>query len=52
MEIRKVGVVGCGTMGSGIAEVCARSGYPVVVSEINQNFLDKGMAAIRLRPLT
>lgn len=47
MEIRKVGVVGCGTMGSGIAEVCARSGYPVVVSEINQNFLDKGMAAIR-----
>jgi len=47
MEIRKVGVVGCGTMGAGIAEVCARSGYPVVVSEINQTFLDKGMAAIR-----
>jgi len=47
MEVRKVGVVGCGLMGAGIAEVCARSGYAVVVSEINQTLLDKGMAAIR-----
>lgn len=47
MEIRKVGVVGCGLMGSGIAEVCARSGYSVVVSEINQELLDKGMAALK-----
>jgi 3-hydroxybutyryl-CoA dehydrogenase len=47
MEIKKVGVVGCGLMGSGIAEVCARSGYSVVVLEVNQQFLDKGMAAIR-----
>lgn len=47
MEIKKVGVVGCGQMGSGIAEVCARSGYSVVVSEINQEFLDKGMAALK-----
>lgn len=46
MKIRKVGVVGCGLMGSGIAEVCARSGYSVVVSEINQELLDKGMAAL------
>lgn len=47
MEIKKVGVVGCGLMGSGIAEVCARSGYSVAVLEVNQQFLDKGMAAIR-----
>ena len=43
MEIKKVGVEGCGLMGSGIAEVCVRSGYDVVVAEVNQEFLDKGM---------
>ena len=43
MEIKKVGVVGCGLMGSGIAEVCARAGYSVVVAEVNQEFLDMGM---------
>ena len=46
MEIKKVGVVGCGLMGRGIAEVSARAGYDVVVSEINQELLDKGLAAI------
>ena len=46
MEIKKVGVIGCGLMGGGIAQVCAQSGYPTVVSEINQQLLDKGMAAI------
>ncbi len=46
MEIKKVGVVGCGTMGSGIAQVCAQSGYQVVVSEINDELLDKGLASI------
>ena len=47
MEIKKVGVVGCGIMGSGITEVCARSGYSTVVSEINQELLDKGMKSIQ-----
>jgi len=47
MEIKKVGVVGCGLMGSGIAEVCARSGYSVAVLEVNQEFLGKGMSAIK-----
>ena len=46
MEIRKVGVVGCGFMGSGIAQVCAQSGYQVVVSEINDELLNKGLASI------
>ena len=46
MEIKKVGVVGCGTMGSGIAQVCAQSGYQVVVSEIDDELLNKGLASI------
>ena len=46
MEIKKVGVIGCGLMGAGIAQVCARAGYQVVVSEINETLLNKGMAAI------
>jgi 3-hydroxybutyryl-CoA dehydrogenase len=43
MEIKKVGVVGCGLMGSGIVEVCAKAGYEVVVSEITDEFLQGGM---------
>jgi 3-hydroxybutyryl-CoA dehydrogenase len=43
MEIKKVGVVGCGLMGSGIVEVCARAGYDVIVREINDAFLEKGL---------
>jgi len=46
MEIRKVGVVGCGQMGGGITQVCAQSGYQVVVSEINDELLNKGLASI------
>ncbi len=46
MVLKKIGVVGCGLMGRGIAEVSAKTGYDVVVSEINKELLDKGMAAI------
>jgi len=46
MEIKKVGVVGCGAMGSGITQLCAQSGYQVVVSEINDELLKKGLASI------
>ncbi len=46
MEIRKVGVVGCGFMGSGITQACAQSGYQVVVSEINDMLLNKGLSSI------
>jgi len=46
MEIKKIGVVGCGLMGSGITQVCAQSGYQVVVSEINNELLNKGLASI------
>ena len=47
LGIRKVGVVGCGLMGSGIAETCARAGYEVLVREVNQQLLDKGFQSIR-----
>ena len=46
MAISKVGVVGCGLMGGGIAQTCAQSGYEVVVREVNQELLDKGLARI------
>jgi 3-hydroxybutyryl-CoA dehydrogenase len=46
MEIKKVGVVGCGVMGSGIVQVCAQSGYQVVTSEINDELLNKGLGSI------
>jgi 3-hydroxybutyryl-CoA dehydrogenase len=46
MTIEKVGVLGCGLMGSGIAEVAARAGYPTVVREVSQELLDRGLARI------
>ena len=45
-EIKKVGVLGCGLMGSGIAQVAAAAGYTTVVREVAQPFLDKGKAGI------
>lgn len=47
MEIRKVGVLGCGLMGSGIAQICAQAGYETVVREVSQEFLDKGLGRVR-----
>lgn len=47
MEIRKVGVVGCGLMGGGIAQVAAQSGYDVVVREINEQLLNAGLDRIK-----
>src|SRR5215472_7971535 len=46
MTIKKVGVLGCGLMGSGIAQVAATAGYDVTVLEQEQKFLDKGFAGI------
>ena len=46
MAIEKVGVVGCGLMGSGIAQVAAQAGCQVTVREVSQQFLDKGLQSI------
>ena len=47
MSIERVGVVGCGLMGSGIAEVCARAGLDVVVREVDADAVAGGRERIR-----
>src|SRR5258708_3992181 len=47
MEIKKVGVIGAGTMGNGIAHVFAKSGYEVVLCDVGQQYLDRGLATMR-----
>ena len=46
MEIQRIGVIGVGLMGAGVAEVCARTGYDTLVREINDEFLAKGLERI------
>ena len=46
MEIKKVGVLGCGLMGSGIAQVSAMAGFDTTVLEVEQKYIDKGFAGI------
>ena len=46
MAIQKVGVVGCGLMGSGIAQVCAASGFPTTVREVSAELVEKGLKGI------
>jgi 3-hydroxybutyryl-CoA dehydrogenase len=46
MSIKSVGVIGAGTMGNGIAHVFARSGYSVILCDVEQRFLERGLATI------
>src|SRR5947209_13061096 len=46
MEIKTVGVLGAGTMGNGIAHVFARSGYQVLLCDVQQGFLDRALETI------
>jgi 3-hydroxybutyryl-CoA dehydrogenase len=46
MEIQRVGIVGAGTMGNGIAHVFARNGFPVLLCDVEQRFLDRGLNSI------
>jgi 3-hydroxybutyryl-CoA dehydrogenase len=46
MNIRRVGVLGAGLMGSGIAEVCAKAGYETLVREVSEELVKKGMGRI------
>jgi len=45
-EIKRVGVLGCGLMGSGIAQVAATAGYDTIVRDVSKEFLDRGRAGI------
>src|SRR6185312_4188371 len=47
MQIRTVGVLGCGLMGSGIAQVAAAAGYRTIVREVNDHALQAGLGRIR-----
>ncbi len=47
MQIKTVGVLGCGLMGSGIAQVCAASGYKTIVREVDDSVLQKGLGRVR-----
>ena len=47
MAIRKVGVLGCGLMGAGIAEISAKAGYSTVVREVSDDLVTKGLARIK-----
>ncbi len=47
MEIRKVGVLGCGLMGAGIAQVAASAGFETVVKEVSDDLINKGFARDR-----
>ena len=46
MDIESIAVIGAGTMGNGIAQVCAASGFPVIMTDVSQMALDRGMKAI------
>src|ERR1700676_720632 len=46
MAIQRVGVIGAGTMGNGIAHVFARSGYEVILCDVEQRFLDRALGTI------
>jgi 3-hydroxybutyryl-CoA dehydrogenase len=48
-EIRKVGVLGCGLMGGGIAQVCAQAGYDTVVRELSDELVEHGLSGIAKR---
>ncbi|WP_337869973.1 3-hydroxybutyryl-CoA dehydrogenase [Meiothermus sp.] len=47
MEIRKIGVIGAGQMGAGIAQVAAQAGYTVVLRDLEQTFLERGLSSIK-----
>ena len=46
MDIKKIGVVGAGAMGNGIAQVAAQTGYQVILRDIKDEFVDRGIKNI------
>ena len=50
MEIKRIGVIGAGLMGGGIAQVAAQSGFQVNLMDVEERFLTKGIATIEKKP--
>ena len=46
MQITKIGIIGCGTMGNGIVQTFATNGFDVIVHDIDQKYIDKGIESI------
>ena len=46
-SVEKIGIIGAGIMGSGIAQVTAQAGYQVVMKDVENKFLERGLSAIR-----
>ena len=46
MDVKRVGVVGAGQMGAGIAQVAAQAGYEVILVDLKEDFVQKGLATI------
>jgi 3-hydroxybutyryl-CoA dehydrogenase len=46
MQVNKVGVIGAGTMGNGIAQICAAAGYDVIMRDVEEKFCERGMKSI------
>ena len=46
MSIEKVGILGCGLMGAGIAQICAQAGFETVARDIEQRFIDTGFGIV------
>jgi 3-hydroxybutyryl-CoA dehydrogenase len=46
MEIKKIGVLGAGIMGAGIAQICAEAGYEVILVDVAETFVNKGFQGI------
>jgi 3-hydroxybutyryl-CoA dehydrogenase len=46
MEIKKIGILGAGTMGSGIAQLCSQNGFGVVMRDVSKEFIDRGIKNI------
>jgi 3-hydroxybutyryl-CoA dehydrogenase len=46
MNIKKIGIIGAGTMGHGIALVCAKAGYDVILHDIKEDYVKKGLASV------
>jgi len=46
MEVKKIGVLGAGIMGAGIAQICAEAGFEVILVDLTEEFVNKGYQTV------